>query len=51
MSTITGESEQARAAKQRVEGGLDALRVGLAPYVANARDLRLDETGLGFEEK
>jgi len=34
VSTNTGESEQARAAKQRVEGGLDALRVGLAPYVA-----------------
>ena len=34
MSTNTGESERARAAKQRVEEGLEALRVGLAPYVA-----------------
>ena len=34
MSTNTGESERARAAKQCVEEGLEALRVGLAPYVA-----------------
>ena len=34
MSTNTGESERARAAKQRVEEGLEALRVGLAHYVA-----------------
>ena len=34
MSTNTGESERARAARQRVEEGLEALRVGLAPYVA-----------------
>ena len=34
MSTKPGESERARAAKQRVEEGLEALRVGLAPYVA-----------------
>ena len=34
MSKNTGESERARAAKQRVEEGLEALRVGLASYVA-----------------
>ena len=34
MSTNTGDSEQAHAAKQRVEEGLEALRGGLAPYVA-----------------
>ncbi len=34
MSTNTGESERARAAKLTSRGGLEALRVGLAPYVA-----------------
>ena len=34
MSTKTGVSERARAAKQRVEEGLEALRIGLDPYVS-----------------
>ena len=34
MSKNTGESERARAAKQRVEEGLQVLRAGLAPYLA-----------------
>ena len=34
MNTKPGESERALAAKQRVEAGLEALRVELAPYVA-----------------
>ena len=34
MSTSSRETERALAAKQRIEAGLEALRVGLAPYVA-----------------
>ena len=34
MSTKTDEPERVHAAKQRVEEGLEALRVGLNPYVA-----------------
>lgn len=34
MSTKTGKPARALAAKQRVEEGLEALRVGLGPYVA-----------------
>ena len=34
MNTKPGESERALAAKQRVEAGLEALPVELAPYVA-----------------
>lgn len=42
MSTRTGESERALAAKQRVEAGSEALRVGLTSRVGRRMRDRYD---------